>query len=100
MLNPFILSVTGRIQVLTEDERKQRRRLSQAKSKVKQFEAKAQRAELRAAFWRRRLADLRFEQSATYPPPLWPPAPPVDALTDEAICNLPAVGTDQGECAD
>jgi len=100
MLNPFILSVTGRIQVLTEDERKQRRRLSQAKSKVKQFEAKAQRAELRAAFWRRRLADLQFEQRATYQPPLWPPAPPVDALTDEAICNLPAVGLDQGECAD
>jgi hypothetical protein len=98
MLNPFILSVTGRIQVLTEDERKQRRRLSQAKSKVKQFEAKAQRAELRAAFWRRRLADLQFEQSATYQPPLWPPALPVDALTDEAICTLPALGLDQGEC--
>jgi hypothetical protein len=84
--------------VLTEDERKRRRCLSQAKSKVRQFEAKAQRAELRAAFWRRRLADLQFEQSAIYQPPLWPSSLPVDALNDEAICNLPGPGLDQGEC--
>ena len=82
----------------TEDERKRRRRLSQAKSKVKQFEAKAQRAELRALFWRRRVADLQFEQSATYQPPLWPPSLPVDALTDEPICKLPGVDPDPGEC--
>ena len=84
--------------MLTEDERKRRRRLSQAKSKVKQFEAKARSAELRAAFWRRRLADLQFEQSATYQPPLWPSSLPLDALTDEAVCGQPATGLDQGEC--
>jgi hypothetical protein len=58
--------------VLSEDERKQRRRLSQARSKVKEFEAKLRRAELRVAFWRRRVADLQFEQRAVYQPPLWP----------------------------
>jgi hypothetical protein len=84
--------------VLTEDERKRRRRLSQAKSKVKQFEAKARRAELKAAFWRRRLADLQFEQSATYQPPLWPSFLDLDALTEEAVCGQPATGLDQGEC--
>ena len=84
--------------MLTEDERKQRRRLSQAKSKVKQFEAAARRAELKAAFWRRRLADLKFEQSTTYQPPLWPTSLHPDALTDEAVCDLPAIGLDQGEC--
>ena len=36
--------------MLSEDERKQRRRLSQERSKVRQFEAQARRAELRAAF--------------------------------------------------
>jgi hypothetical protein len=84
--------------VLTEDERKRRRRLSQAKAKVKQFEATARRAELKAAFWRRRLADLKFEQSATYQPPLWPTSLHLDALAAEAVCDLPATGLDQGEC--
>ena len=58
--------------MLSEDERKQRRILSHAKSKVKQFEAQARRAESRAAFWRRRVADIQFEQIAVYQPPLWP----------------------------
>jgi hypothetical protein len=58
--------------VISEDERKQRRRLSQAKSKVKEFEARLRRAELRVAFWRRRVAELQFEQRAAYQPPLWP----------------------------
>ena len=62
--------------MLSDDERKQRRRLSQAKSKVKQFEAKLRRAELRAAFWRRRVAELQFEQRAAYQPPLWPVSEP------------------------
>jgi hypothetical protein len=75
--------------VLSEDERKRRRRLSQAKSKVKQFEAKARRAELRAAFWRRRLADIRFEQSSAYQPPLWPTSRSADIQTDEPVRGLP-----------
>ena len=58
--------------MLSEEERKQRRRLSLAKAKVKQFEAKIQRAELRAAYWRRRVADIQFEQRAIVQPPLWP----------------------------
>lgn len=62
--------------MLSEDERKQRRRLSQARSKVKEFEAKLRRAELRVAFWRRRVAELQFEQRAAYQPPLWPVTEP------------------------
>lgn len=58
--------------MLSEDERKRRRRLSLAKAKVKQFEARIQRAELRAAYWRRRVADLQFEQLSIVQPPLWP----------------------------
>ena len=58
--------------MLSDQERKQRRRLSRAKAKVKEFEARARRAELRAAYWRRRVADLQFEQSAAYQAHLWP----------------------------
>ncbi len=62
--------------MLSDDERKQRRRLSQARSKVKEFESKLRRAELRVAFWRRRVAELQFEQRVVYQPPLWPLAEP------------------------
>ena len=58
--------------MLSEDVRKRRRGLSRARSKVKKFAALARRAESRAAFWRRRVADIQFEQVAVYQPPLWP----------------------------
>jgi len=58
--------------LLSEDERKQRRRLGQARAKVKHFESMMDRAERRAAFWRRRVADIQFEQKSIVQPPLWP----------------------------
>jgi hypothetical protein len=65
-------SAWGVRSVLSDEERRQRRRLSRAKAKVKLFEARAKRAELRAAYWRRRVADLQFEQSAAFQAHLWP----------------------------
>jgi len=75
-------ALSGGKRVLSADDKKKRRRLSQAKSKVKQFEAQVRRAELRLAFWRRRVAELQFEQRAVYQPPLWPVAEPADSNTE------------------
>lgn len=75
--------------MLSNDEKTQRRRLSRARSKVRQFEAQARRAELRAAFWRRRVADIQFEQRAAYQPPLWPAVEPEGAKASESDSGLP-----------
>jgi len=74
--------------VLSDDEKKQRRRLSRARAKVKQFEAQARRAELRAAFWRRRVADIQFEQRVAYQPPLWPAAESEGAKVGESDSGI------------
>ena len=76
--------------MLSDDEKKQRRRLSRARSKVKQFEAQARRAEQRAAFWRRRVADIQFEQRAAYQPPLWPAAEPEGAKAGDSDSKVSA----------
>lgn len=76
--------------MLSDDEKNQRRRLSRARSKVKQFEAQARRAEQRAAFWRRRVADIQFEQRAAYQPPLWPAAESDDAKTGRSDSRTPS----------
>jgi hypothetical protein len=78
--------------VLSDDDRKRRRRLSQARSKVKQFETQARRAELRAAFWRRRVADIQFEQRAAYQPPLWPPEHSAGTKHEALDPDLPTAG--------
>jgi len=78
--------------VSSDDEKKQRRRLGRARSKVRQFEAQARRAELRAAFWRRRVADIQFEQRAAYQPPLWPAVESAGAKAGELDSGLPAAG--------
>ena len=88
--------------MLSEDERKQRRRLSQAKAKVKHFEAMMERAERRAAFWRRRVADIQFEQKAIVQPPLWPVIESfmtreLPTETGSAIPPVPGAPADQSE---
>ena len=82
--------------MLSEEERKQRRRLSRAKAKVKQFEARARRAELRAAYWRRRVADLQFEQSAAYQAHLWP----VDGRREAGAESAPSGSAGNAEVGD
>lgn len=84
-----MVEVRGETEVLSDDDRKRRRRLSVAKSKVKQFEAQARRAEVRATFWRRRVADIQFEQRAAYQPPLWPAEEPV-GTEPEALASGPS----------
>lgn len=74
--------------MLSDDKKKQRRLLIRAKSKVRQFESQALRAEQRAAFWRRRVADIQFEQRAAYQPPLWPAVESEGAKASESDSGI------------
>jgi hypothetical protein len=56
---------------MSHSQQPQSRKLRHAKRKLKEAELKLTRAERGVALWRRKVADLTFEQKCIEQPPLW-----------------------------